>query len=103
MSSKYASVGQFYGSLSGIVFKKPTYSMAMNKSPSHFPAFHRKILTMHYLIYTQLPNFFLLVREEDLDLRPPQAMLLRHANIERTKNGGLGLHQEKKIRVNAVA
>ena len=73
------SIGQFYNRLSRKVLKKPTDGMALNKSPSNFPSFRRKILTMHCVIHTQLPKFFLLFREKDLDLRPFEAMLMGYA------------------------
>ena len=79
MASKIASLGQFYESLSGIVFKKPTYSMAKNKSPSHFPTFRRIAIACATLSILRYPTSF-----SHLELRPPQAMLMRYANTERT-------------------
>ena len=52
---------------------------------------------MHYVIYSQLPKFFLLVREKDLDLRPPEAMLMTYAKggayVERG-SGGFGARKK---------
>ena len=58
-----------------------------HKSPSNLPAFRRKILNMHFVIYTQLPKFFFFVREKDFDLSPQEGILMTYT--KRGANGDL--------------
>ena len=82
MASKTVSLGQFYNSLSMTVFKQP---MLMAKVSQSLSSISPK--DSYHALPTQLSNFFLLVREKDLELCKRGgyvAMLMRYANVERT-------------------